>query len=243
MALAACWLCAVAPAVAQASETGASMHPSLLPDRPGASTALTLAFRFRLSGGEEGVPAPLSHMVVRLPAGLTINLRGVGTCTKSRLRRRGVAGCPAGSLVGGGHALMTVHSGSLAVEEEATVTIFRGPNRGSHPTLEIFGQGETPLDQSSISTAALEPDSAPYGSKLTVSIPPIPTLVLEPNASFVSLSLTVGGVGRTPRAHAAAGAILVPRSCPAGGFPFAASFTFADGSAARASATVACPQA
>ncbi len=238
--MAACWLCAVAPTVAQASATGASMRPSLLPDRPGASTALTLAFRF--SGGEAGVPEPLSHMVVRLPAGLTIDLRGVGTCTKSRLRRRGAGGCPAGSLVGRGHALMSVHAGSLAVGEEVAVTIFRGPNRGIHPTLEIFGQGDTPLDQSSISTAVLEPDSAPYGSKLTVSIPAIPTLVLEPIASFVSLSLTVGEVGRTPRAHAAAGAILVPRSCPAGGFPFAASFTFADGSAARASATVACPR-
>jgi len=136
---------------------------------------------------------------------------------------------------------MSVHAGSLAVPEEATVTIFRGPNRSGRPTLEIFGQGETPLDQSSISTAVLEPDGTPYSSKLTASIPPIPTLVLEPNASFVSLSLTVGEVGRSPRAHAAAGAIIVPRSCPVGGFPFAASFTFADGSTASASTSVACP--
>ncbi len=239
--LAACWLCTLPPGVAQAAQTAtsASMRPSLLPNRLGASTALTLAFRF--SVGEEGVPAPLSGMVVRLPAGLRINLRGVGTCTRSLLQHRGAAGCPVGSLVGRGHASMSVHAGSLAVGEEATVTIFRGPNRGSRPTLEIFGQGETPLNQSSISTGVLEPNSAPYGSKLTVSIPPIPTLVLEPNASFVSLSLTVGGVGRGPRAHAAAGAILVPRSCPAGGFPFAASFTFADGSTASASTSVACP--
>ena len=239
--LAVCCFCAAAPALAPAAQTatGASMRPSLLPNRLGASTALTLAFKF--SGGDEGVPAPLSGMVVRLPSGLKIDLRGAETCAKSRLRRRGAAGCPAGSLVGRGHALMSVHAGSLAVPEEATVTIFRGPNRGARPTLEIFGQGETPLDQSSISTAVLEPDSAPYGSKLTVSIPPIPTLVLEPNASFVSLSLTVGGVGRNPRAHAAAGSILVPHSCPAGGFPFAASFAFADGSTAGASAAVACP--
>ena len=65
--------------------------------------------------------------------------------------------------------------------------------------------------------------------------------MLEPNASFVSLSLTIGGIGHSPRAHAAAGSILVPRSCPAGGFPFAADFTFADGSTASESAAVACP--
>jgi len=237
--MAAGYLCAAAPAAPAAATTGASMRPSLLPDRLGASTALTLAFRF--FGGEAGVPAPLSGMVVHLPAGLTINLRGVGTCATSRLQRKGAGGCTSRSLVGRGHALTDVHAGSLTVPEESTVTVFRGPNRGNRPVLEIFGQGSTPLDQSSISTAVLQPDGAPYGSKLTVSVPPIPTLVLEPNASFVSLSLTIGGIGRAPRAHAAAGAILVPHSCPAGGFPFAASFTFADGSATSASATVPCP--
>ena len=50
------------------TETSASIRPSLLPDRLGASTALTLAFRF--SGGIEGVPAPLRGLVVHLPAGL-----------------------------------------------------------------------------------------------------------------------------------------------------------------------------
>jgi hypothetical protein len=231
-ALAAGCCCAAAPAAAQATTT-ASTHASFAPNRLGASTALTLSFGFSGSG-EEGVPAPLSGMVLHLPAGLTVNLRGIGTCAKSRLQSKGAAGCPSGSLVGHGHALMKVHAGSLAVPEEATVTIFRGPNRGGDPTLEIFGQGETPLDESTISTGVLAAD------KLTVSIPPIPTLVYEPNASFVSLSLTVGGAGHGPRAHAA-DVIVVPHSCPSGGFPFAASFMFADGSTAGASAKVACP--
>ena len=242
LVVSACFLSALAPSMALAAETSASMRASLVPNRLGARTALTLAFK--LSGGEEGVPAPLSGMVVRLPAGLNVDLRGVGTCASSRLRRNGAAGCPAGSIVGRGHALMSVHAGSLAVPEEATITIFRGPNRGSRPALEIFGQGETPLDQSSISTGVLEPDGVPYGSKLTVSIPPIPTLMLEPNASVVSESLTIGGggvLGRGPEGHAAAGAILVPRSCPVGGFPFAAGFTLADGSTISSSATVPCP--
>jgi hypothetical protein len=33
----------------------------------------------------------------------------------------------------------------------------------------------------------------------------------------------------------------MPRTCPAGGFPFAADFTFADQSTASATAKVACP--
>ncbi len=237
--VAACCACATGALAAAQTETSASIRPSLLPNRLGASTALTLAFRF--SGGTEGVPAPLRGMVVHLPTGLTVNLSGAAICSPSRLRSRGAGGCSSKSLIGRGHALMKVHAGSLAVPESTTVSIYRGPNRGSHQALEIFSQGSTPLDESTIATGVLAPDGGRYGSKLTVSVPAIPTLVLEPDASFVSLSLTMGGIGRRPRAHAAAGSILVPRSCPIAGFPFAAEFTFSGGSTASTAATVACP--
>lgn len=221
------------------TETSASIRPSLLPNRLGASAALTLAFR--LYGGAEGVPAPLRGLVVHLPAGLSINLHGARTCSPSRLRSRGAGGCSSQSLVGRGHALMRVHAGSLAVPEETAISIFRGPNRGARQTLEIFSQGSTPLDESTTATGVLSPESGRFGSKLAVTVPAIPTLVLEPDASFTSLSLTIGGVGRTPRAHAAAGSITVPRSCPSAGFPFMAEFTFAGAGAASASGVVACP--
>jgi hypothetical protein len=235
-----CCLYAATPAMAAQTETNASMRPSLLPDRLGASTALTLAFRF--SGGTDSVPAPLHAMVVHLPAGLSVNLRGARVCPPSRLRSGGANGCEAKSLIGRGHSLMKVHAGSLAVGEETAISIYRGPNRGSRQTLEIFSQGSTPLEQSTIATGVLTPDIRPYGSMLTVSIPAIPTLMLEPDASFVTLSLTIGGIGRHPRAHVAAGSILVPRSCPASGFPFAADLTFAGGSTASVGTTIACPQ-
>jgi len=227
--------CAALPALAHAS-TAATLRPSFLPDRLGASTAFKLAFGF--SGSEEGVPAPLSGMVVRLPAGLGIDLGGVAICPASSLRRRGAAGCPSGSLLGRGHAQLEVHAGSLTLPEESNISVFRAPSRAGRPTLEIFGHGETPLDESSTSTAVVQSDSGRYGSRLTVSVPPIPTLVFEPNASFSSLSVTIGGLGRRSKA---AGMVLVPRHCPPGGFPFAASFTFADGSTASAAATVPCP--
>lgn len=236
-AVAAC-CCWIGPAPAQAS-TGASIHPTFLPDRLGASTVFTLAFSF--FGGEEGVPAPLRRMVVRLPEGLGISLRGVATCPKARLQSRGPAGCPAPSLLGRGHAVLEAHAGSQAIAERTSIWIFRGPDRGGHPVLEIFGEGETPLEESTLSTGVLEPDAAPYGWKLTVSVPPIPTVVYEPDASFVSLSLTLGASAPDSRANAAAAAIVVPRRCPAGGFPFAAGFTFSDDATANASAAIACP--
>jgi hypothetical protein len=221
--------CAGSASAATQSSTLASVRPSFAPERLGASTALTLALRY--TGGEEGVPAPVRTIVARLPAGLGIDLRGVRSCQPARLRRAGAAGCPPGSLLGRGHAALVVHAGSQTLPEQAAVWAFRGPDDGASPTLEILSQGYTPLDRRTISTAVLTGARAPYGSQLTVSIPPIPTLVYEPDASFASLSLTI----------ARAGTLAVPRSCPSGGFPFAATSTFAGGSTATATASLPCP--
>jgi hypothetical protein len=220
-----------ASAMTQAATT-ASIHPSLRPDRLGASTALTLALDYSDSEeGEEDVPSPVRTIVLRLPAGLRIDVRGVQSCPEARLRRQGASGCPSGSLLGRGHAALEVHAGSQTLPEQAAVWAFRGADRGASPTLEILSQGYTPLDERTIGTGVLGSDRAPYGAKLTLSIPPIPTLVYEPDASLTSLSLTIGGDG----------AIGLPGSCPAGGFAFAAASTFADGSTAAASASVPCP--
>lgn len=232
--LLACLSCGV-PA-ASAAEAEASIHPSFAPDRPGAGTALTIAVRF--SGGEEGVAPPLRQAVMHLPAGLGVAVGGVQTCAKSRLQSRGVAGCPSAALVGRGHAVLEVHAGSQTIPEESTMWAFRGPSQGGHPVLEILGRGETPLDESVVSTAVLMPDSGPFGSKLIMSVPAIPTLLHEPDASFTSLSLTIGRVAGNPRARAV---VLVPRSCAAGGFQFAADFMLADGATASARAKAPCP--
>jgi hypothetical protein len=235
--LAAC--VAALPAAAQADEASVSMHPSFLPNRLGASTVFTLAFRF--SGGELGIAPALHQVAVQLPAELRINVAGVKICPLASLKRKGPKGCPASSLVGRGHALLQVHAGSQAVPEEANLSIFRGPDREGLATFEIFGQGETPLYQSAVSTEILETAKAPYGWRTVTTVPPIPTVMYEPNASFTSVSLTVGGIRRSPRAHAAAGAILEPHHCPSGGFPFTANVSFANGETASTTATIPCP--
>jgi hypothetical protein len=234
---AACAAFAAAPTPARA-DVHAIIQPSFRPDRLGARTAFT--FAFRLGGHEREPPPQLSRVVVHLPAGLGFDLRGVATCAASRLRRYGARGCSQRSLIGRGLALLEAQAGSQPIPEEATIWAFRGPDRGGRPSLEILGQGETPLAQRAIAVATLSGDGRPYGSKLTVSIPPIPTLVYEPNASIVSFSLTIGGEAG-PRAHAAAAAVTVPHRCRPGGFPFAASFAFEDTTTASAAARVPCP--
>jgi hypothetical protein len=215
------------------AETVAAIKPSFSPDRLGAATGFTLALDF---GGEhQRVPAPIRTSVVHLPAGLGLNVHGIGICQPARLRTVGPKGCPASSVVGRGHALMEAELGALVITEEATLEAFRGPNRGGRSVLEISGQGLTPLIERVTFTGVVVADRAPYGVKLLMTIPPIPTVPTEPDASTVKFSLTLGGAG-TQR-----GSVTVPRECPAGGFPFASEFGFADGSTTSATAQVACP--
>ena len=72
-----------------------------------------------------------------------------------------------------------------------------------------------------------------------MSIPAIPTIPLEPDASTVSFSLTIGGAA--VRKHHNPNTVVLPSHCPAGGFPFAAEFTYEDGSTSSTTATVPCP--
>ncbi len=228
-------VCAALAASAQA-ETHATITPTLSPDRLGAKAALT--FTIQYAGGELGVPSPVRRSVLQFPAGLSLDIPDLRSCSPSRLRARGASGCPSQSKIGSGHALVEVHAGTLTITEEVALLAFLGPPQNLQPTFEIFAQGYTPLDERMVFTGTVLPDSAPYGEELVLSIPPIPTLSLEPDASVVNFSLTIGASRH--RTHNA-NTVLIPSSCPVGGFPFAAEFTYADGSSGSATAAAVCP--
>jgi hypothetical protein len=218
--------------------TSATITPSLSPDRLGAKAALT--FTVSYAGGEFGVPSPVRRSVLRLPAGLTLDIPSLRSCATARLLARGPNSCPAQSEIGNGHALMEVHAGTENITEDATMWTFLGPPRNLQPTFEILAQGYTPVDERMVLDGTVLSGQAPYGEELMMSIPPIPTLVYEPDASIVTFSLTIGASKR--RRTRDATTVLVPASCPAGGFPFAAAFTYADGVTGNALATTPCPR-
>jgi hypothetical protein len=235
-ALAAVAAC-VAMAVPAQAQTSAAIAPSLSPNRLGAKAALT--FTVHYAGGEFGVPSPLRRSVLELPAGLTLDIPSLRSCTAARLLARGASGCPAQSEIGSGHALAEVHAGSLNITETATLWAFLGPPHNIQPTFEILAQGYTPVEQRVVLSGTVLSVAAPYGEELVMPVPPIPTLGLERDASIVTFSLTIGASARQQTRDA--NAILMPASCPAGGFPFAAEFTYADGTSDSAVATTPCP--
>lgn len=223
--------------IAPSPQTFATITPTLSPDRLGAHGALTLAIHF--TGGALGVPTPVRRAVLRLPAGLTLEIPSLRSCSTAHLEARGARGCPRQSEIGTGRALVEAYLGAQPITETATLRAFLGPLNNLQPTFEVLGQGYSPIGQQMVLTAAALPDRPPYGEQLVMSIPPIPTVPPEPDASILSFSLTIGT--DSPHRPRDANTVLIPSSCPAGGFPFAAEFTYADGSHGSALTTAPCP--
>jgi hypothetical protein len=222
---------------AQASVT-ATIAPSLSPNRLKAKGALRLTIHFQ--GNNSGVPSPVRRSILRFPLGLGIEIPHLRSCSTTRLRAHGPRGCSSQSLLGQGHAVAEAQAGSQVVSEEIALWLFLGPFHNLEPTFEILGQGFTPFDERVVLSGTVLPDNPPYGEDLVLSVPSIPTLPLEPNASISTMTLTVGT--RKPRDPRNANTVVVPGRCPVGGFPFAASFTYADGSTGEASAAAPCPR-
>jgi len=236
VALGALLACAPPSAPAQA-ETAATIAPSFSPDRLGARGALTLTVDYT---GELGLPSPVRRSIVELPAGLGLDIPTLRSCGAARLRTHGASGCPAQSQIGGGHALLVGDAGSQVISESVRLWVFLGPLHGFQPTFLVLAQGRTPLQERIVLSGNVIPATAPYGEALAIDVPPIPTLPLEPDASLATLTLTVGM--RAQHLARDANAVVVPGSCPAGGFPFATESSYADGSTSSDLATATCPQ-
>ena len=228
----------MAPACASGASTSATITPVLSPNRLGARSALTITIHYL--GGEHGVPLPVRRWIMRFPAGLALEIPRLVICRATRLRAHGAAGCPARSLLGHGQALAEVLAGSQTLTEHVALSVFTGPLRGiNQPTFDVLGQGYTPINRRFVLTGTVLPAAAPYEEEMVMSIPPIAVFPFEPDASIASLSLTVGTKGSHPSNSGAS--VLLPESCPPGGFPFAAESVYADGSKSSAFASVLCP--
>ena len=187
------------------------------------------------------MPSPVRRSVLRLPAGMRLEMP-----QPAQLRRGAPASARRERLPGGiGSSAAAMRSWRRTRElqtitEDVSLRAFLGPPDNLQPTFEILARGYTPLDERLVFGGSVLADKAPFGERLVMSIPPVRSLPLEPDASIVTFSLAVGaGRGQRTRDR---NAVLVPSSCPAGGFPFAGEFTYADGSVGGARAAIPCPR-
>jgi hypothetical protein len=235
-------ICASLAGSASAAQS-AKLQVSLNPKRLGAST--TLAFGFQIKDPDGALPAALTRLEVRLPAGMGVDTSGLATCTEAKLER-GPRGCSSNARVGTGSVKVQVPLGNVTRPELAALTVFNAPRKGGHTTLLFYAAGKLPIATQLIFPGVIVPGS--LGESIQATIPLIPTLPNTPDAAIVEMTANLGtraqAYFRTVEGRrvpfAPKGATL-PASCPTGGLPFTAEFQFNDGSSASAGTSVGCP--
>jgi hypothetical protein len=231
-----------------ASTPTASLNAAFEPERLGGRT--TLSFGFQIAGPGGQVPPALTAVDLSYPPKLGIALSGLGlaTCTAVQLEASGLAGCQENSIMGFGEASAEISLGADVVGEPVPLTILRAPNEAGHIALLFDAVGTVPLNTSAVFPGALLPAAAPFGGQVSIDVPLIPSLPGAPDVAIVRLRATLGPSGVTyfkplegrTIVYQPPG-ILLPPTCPKGGFPFAAQFSFVDGSHASARSVEPCP--
>jgi hypothetical protein len=238
-------LVSLTPDLANASQT-AKLAVALKPERLGTRT--TIIFNVRVIPHSEPVPSPVIAMSLFYPANIGLVTSGLGlqTCAVIQLEANGR--CPANSLMGYGNALVEFPIGSESLLEEGQITTWMAPVHDGHLALLFYAEAPAPIFATLIFTGQIREAQAPFGGQIATSIPPIETLPGAPDASLLHLTATVGPMNvtyyaryRGKRIPYHPNGLRLPETCPRGGFPFAANFTFLDGSHARAKAAVPCP--
>jgi hypothetical protein len=242
-------LCLYVVATASASQS-VELDPSFTPYRLGARTTIHLGLHIKAPPGE--IPSALTEVEVRFPQYLGFALSGLGrtVCTSAMLERAGPDSCPANSIMGHGSATAELRFGPQLVTEDASISIARAPDEEGHIALLVYAVGPSPVNTQILAPAQLLPTGLPFGGSLNMELPVIPTVPGAANVAIVSLDVTLGPQGLTyyERAEGATLAytpkgILLPTTCPRGGFPFAAILSFLDGSRLQARTTLPCPHA
>lgn len=237
----------LAASAAQASQR-VTFTVALTPERLGAGATIEYGFRVLAPGGR--VPSPLSTVELLYPAhiGLVTSGLGLATCSSATLELLGPQACPADALMGRGSALVEIPVGPAIIREAGAITTWMAPPRNGRVSLLFYAEGRSPVHAELIFPGLILGAPTPYGGRLATQIPEVPTLPGAPDAAIVELQATLGPKTITyyerRRHHRVAytpNGIVLPRSCPRGGFPFAADFTFLDGSHASARTAVPCP--
>jgi hypothetical protein len=225
------------------------LDPSFAPYRLGAPVTIGLSLQIAAPPGQ--LPSALTEIEVRYPQNLGFALSGLGkaVCSPVMLDAAGASGCPADSIMGGGNATAELRFGPQLVSERASVSIARAPDQEGHIALLLYASGPSPVNTQILSPAQLLPSSPPFGGRLNMQLPIIPSVPGAADVAIVALNVTIGPQGLTyyERAEGATLAytpkgILLPNTCPHGGFPFAATFSFLDGSHPEARAVLPCPR-
>lgn len=242
--------CLITTATAAAGETLA-VHASFTPDKLGAPTNLSATATFGSTSA--GPQSPAVEVTAYGPAGMAVDTRGAGTCTATPaiLEETGPSACPSSSRVGFGNGVGLFEIAQQLVPEHFTLEFFLAPSEHGHLVMLIYVNSSTPASDQKALVAREVRGSKPYGMGITFEIPISDQLTL-PGAALgwvEHLSLTLGAAnvayyktihGKRKLLHVRG--VVLPRTCPHGGFPIEGQVGFADGTMTTATTTIPCPR-
>ena len=226
----------------------ATLNTRFIPDRPGAST--TIAFKVAIHGSGGAPPSPLIGLALHMPSGMEFaeSQLGIATCNAVELAKRGLDACPSGSHLGFGTSLVDFEFANEQQEAKAKIAVLLGDAPGEGIPILLYVETRNPVLAALVFQSRLLGDSGQFSQQLYAPLPLIPTLPAGPDIAIATLNASFGPehllyhrrvhnrlVAFTPRG------LSVPRVCPHGGFPMAASLSFADGTSVTAHSAVPCP--
>jgi hypothetical protein len=233
-------VCAWLPGSARGAQT-ATITTSFRPLKLGSSTTVSLGFDIKAVAAQ--VPSPLIGVEFHYPSNLGIATSGLGvaSCSTAAVEAHGPSICPPNSVMGKGSALVRIPVGGEVESEVAGLTLIAGPSQDGNVRLIVAAVGHSPV------IARIVMPSVLRAGNLQLTVPLVESLPEAPDVSVVRVRATLGGnlayrerrggkiVTYRPKG------IILPKSCPRGGFRFSASFRFEDGTQASARSIVGCP--
>jgi hypothetical protein len=151
--------------------------------------------------------------------------------------------------MGYGTALAEIPFESEPITETAKITTWMASIEEGHLGLLFLANAQTPVAAELIFPSQILNAPPPYGGSLATTVPIVQSVPDGPDVAVTRLHTTLGPMhltyyqtshGKTTAYHPQG--IRLPHTCPHGGFPFAATFTFLDDTHASAHATVPCPR-
>jgi hypothetical protein len=238
--------CLALAAVTWAAQT-LSTHASFNPDTLGAPTNLSGSAVFGSTLGS--VPSPIRYATAYGPAGLGVDVRGAGTCTAVKLEEVGPSACPADSRIGFGGGTGLLELAGEVIHEPFTLDFFLGPQENGHLVILIYVNAVSPVSVQLVLVGHEVYGPKPYGWGIAFEVPIIPTL---PGASYASVATTFFSIGdrkvgyfrhvHGKRELVHVKGLIVPRSCPTGGFPYEVTIRFADETSNTYKGAIDCPR-
>jgi hypothetical protein len=239
-------LCLIAVAAAWAAETFTA-SVKFTPDKLGAPTNVSATATFASTTG--GLPAPITEVTAYGPAGVGLKPEGVGICNAAQLEATlEPKVCSKTSKAGFGGGVGTLELAKEIIKEPFTLNIYRGPDENGQLTGLIYVNAVSPVSVQLVLKVHIVHGPKPYGLGFTFKVPLIPTLPGATDASVESSFLTIGSAnaayfeqvhGKRKLVHIKG--LIVPKKCPAGGFPYETMIGFADGTTNSFKGTIPCP--